>query len=499
LEDGLKTSLGKDSLWYVPARVIPALLAFFVISIYTRLFTPDEYGSYSLAIATVSMLAIFTYMWLNSSNLRFFSIYRNRNELGKYYTTTFIFIGTSVVVISAIFYILAEMHVLSGVLLDYALAITCLLISTSVFLTLQTILRSDRRANYVSLFTCVSEVMAVVFALALIFIFHMGAIAILLGQFFIEMILIAVIVTNFDILKNIRLKYLSPHALQEFFVFGAPFILMSVSNWILSYSDRYIIQYFLDPRAVGIFFASTQLGIMPIDMISTILVMAGYPILIDNYEKNGDRSTSSLITTITKYFLITIIPLILGIFILAPDFTSLIGDQYAEVSAIIPIIAIGAAFQGMRMFTGMVLLLKKKTLVMCAIMILVAIIKVASNLALIPLYGVLGAAFASVIAGFFFVALNWVIGNQSLYCKFPLGSTVKGIISAVVMCAGVLATKIAVFPQASPASFFILVAVGVLIYFLVILRLGELREEYGLLKSRIMADARKVKVINRLL
>ncbi|MGE5403247.1 MAG: lipopolysaccharide biosynthesis protein [Candidatus Doudnabacteria bacterium] len=499
MEEGLKISLGKDSLWYVPAEVIPALLGFLVIPVYTWLFTPEEYGDYSLAMATVSMLAIFTYVWLNNSNLRFFSIYRNKNELGTYYTTSFFFIGTSVGIICVLIYVLAWLHVLTGVLLNYALVITCLLASTSIFTTLQTTLRSDRKAKYVSLFTCVSQVMAVVLALTLIFVFHMGIVAILLGEFIIEMLLMIIIVIRFDVIRNIRLKFLSRYALQEFFAFGSPFIIMSVCNWILSTSDRYIIEYFLNPHAVGIFYASSQLGNMPITMISTILIMAGYPILIDNYEKNGDKSTSFLITTILKYFLIIIIPVVLGISILAPDFTSLLGNQYSGASAIIPIIALGAALQGMRMYTGQGLQLKNKTLVMSIMYCAIAIVKIAASLILIPLYGVSGAAMASIVAGLCFVALTWVLSCRCLYSKFPVGSTVKSVASGAVMCVGIYAMKMIAFPEASALSFLVLTALGMVIYFPVILYLGELREEFGLVRMRIATDARMVKVINRLL
>lgn len=274
---------------------------------------------------------------------------------------------------------------------------------------------------------------------------------------------------------------------------------MSVCNWILTFSDRYFIQYFLDPHAVGIFFAATQLGAIPITMFATILVMAGYPILIDNYEKNGNKSTSSLITTIVKYYLVINIPLVLGMIILAPDFTSLIGNEYSGASALIPLISVGTALNCMRMFTGMGLQLKNRTLVMTANTIVVAIVKIAASLVLIPLYGVQGAAMASVAAGFCYVALTWVLSCQSLYSRFPTGSTIKSVASGAVMCGGVFAVKMIAFPGVSPISFLLLALLGMVIYFPVITYLGELREEFGLVRTYIATDARMGKVINRLL
>lgn len=497
LLDGLVNNLGKDALWYVPGRIVPALLGFLVLSVYTRLFTPEDYGNYSLILATVSMLTIFTSMWLNNSNLRFFPAYRNNKRLDEYFSTTFFIIGISVILTSTCFYTLVELRVLSGALFQFALVIVGLLFSSSFFQTLLTILRSDRRANYVSLFTCISSGMSIVFTLALIFIFHAGVIAIPLGQLMIDVIICAVIMFKFGFIRHIRWNSFSVPAFKEFVAFGSPFILMSVCNWILAYSDRYIIEFFQSKHEVGIYYAASQLGTMPTEMISTIAIMAGLPILIDNYEKNGEKYAGSLITFIIKYFLLIMIPLIFGIYVLAPDFSSLIGNLYMEGSAIIPVIALGTAFQGLRMYTSISLQLKKKTIIMSVIMILVAAVQLASNLVLIPAYGIAGAAFSSVIAGVFFVAATWVISIRILYWKFPVGSFVKSVISSVVMCAGVFIVKMIVFPQPSPVSFVVLVILGVSIYFLFIVRIGELRGEFRLIKERIMTDARVIKVMSR--
>ena len=44
-------NIGKDILIYIPAMLLPALFGFIGLSIYTRVFTPTEYGNYRLTVA----------------------------------------------------------------------------------------------------------------------------------------------------------------------------------------------------------------------------------------------------------------------------------------------------------------------------------------------------------------------------------------------------------------------------------------------------------------
>lgn len=46
----------KDTIKYLPAQIAPGIVGFVSIPIITRIFLPQEYGNYSLAMATVMVL-----------------------------------------------------------------------------------------------------------------------------------------------------------------------------------------------------------------------------------------------------------------------------------------------------------------------------------------------------------------------------------------------------------------------------------------------------------
>src|SRR5690554_8195716 len=56
---------------YLLARGLPGVLNFLAIAVYTRLLNPEEYGAYTLTIATVSAADALLLHWLRLALLRF--------------------------------------------------------------------------------------------------------------------------------------------------------------------------------------------------------------------------------------------------------------------------------------------------------------------------------------------------------------------------------------------------------------------------------------------
>jgi hypothetical protein len=70
----------KDAAKYLPAQIAPAIVGFISIPIITRLFAPEDYGNYSLVMATV-MILVTLVGWLSMSIIRFYPAYERDNKL----------------------------------------------------------------------------------------------------------------------------------------------------------------------------------------------------------------------------------------------------------------------------------------------------------------------------------------------------------------------------------------------------------------------------------
>ena len=65
--------LVKDIVKHLPSKIVPGIVGFINVPIVTRLFSPDEFGNYSLVLATVSISTSY-FMGFNGTVLLGFPI-----------------------------------------------------------------------------------------------------------------------------------------------------------------------------------------------------------------------------------------------------------------------------------------------------------------------------------------------------------------------------------------------------------------------------------------
>ena len=65
--------LARQSLGYLVARGLPALINFATIAIFSRLLSPEQYGRYVVALAWMLLVSTFAFDWLRLSTLRFYA------------------------------------------------------------------------------------------------------------------------------------------------------------------------------------------------------------------------------------------------------------------------------------------------------------------------------------------------------------------------------------------------------------------------------------------
>ncbi|MBA7484893.1 hypothetical protein ES707_20424 [subsurface metagenome] len=72
--------LVKDIVKHLPSKIVPGIVGFISVPIVTRLFSPDEFGNYSLVLTTVSVLVLLI-LWFSMSVIRFFPIFEKEKSL----------------------------------------------------------------------------------------------------------------------------------------------------------------------------------------------------------------------------------------------------------------------------------------------------------------------------------------------------------------------------------------------------------------------------------
>ena len=471
-------NLFKDLSKYLPAQIVPGIVGFISIPIITRLFPPGEYGTYVLVMATISVFSTIV-GWLSMSIIRFYPAYERDKKLDEFYGTVLKMTFISILVLSFIFssvLLLLKSHI-SASLYPLMWIGVPIFILTSCFLVLLEFFRAKRQISWYSGFKIWNCITAIGFGILLVIVFHFGVDGLLWGS-------VLSLVVAFPFLWKISAGKVPPHSknisiplTSEMAKYGFPLVIGNLAAWILSISDRYVLEFFRSSKEVGIYSASYGISEHSIMLIATLFALTSGSIVYNIWEKEGEKKSQEFLSELTRYYLLVCIPAVVGLSVLAePLITILTGQEYHEGYKIIPLVASGAFFLGLqqRFYPG-INLYKKTYLIMFSI-IVTGLLNLGLNFLLVPQYGYPAAALTTLISYVFLLVLIVVVSRRFFIWEFPFKSLGKVICASAIM--GVVVYTVGNgLTSSTLLNFIISVCVGIVVYLLMLFLVREIREE----------------------
>lgn len=479
----LLLEFGKDSLLYIPSYLLPPILGFFSLFVYTRIFSPKEYGNYILVISIVGIVGVFAYSWINQSYLRFFSNYKSKNLLDTFLSTCFFSLGGTLFFSSVLLLVSSKFSLFSKSAQNYITFTILLIVTTGLFETLITILRADRNPKTISLLRCLSSGFPLIISLIFIFVFNLRITSIFIGTIITNIILVVIVVIKYNFHRYISYSNFSKKLFKEFLSYGVPLTISGLFAWILSLSDRFLIEYFRGSDEVGIYSAVYQLVESPMLLISSIMITAAFPIIIDTWEKHGEDTTIDLISNVARYQLLFAVPIAFGISSLSSEIVLLLGESYILGSKIIPWVCLGSLILGISNYLNKGFELKRNTKNLSLIVGIAGICNIVMNLYFIPRYGFYGAGVSTFFAYLIYFLLATVISNRYLKLRINAKSVLNILIASIVMWLTIIIVKEHI--QRSIPNLVSLVVLGICVYFFILHLTGEMGKECKFIKEYI--------------
>jgi len=277
---------------------------------------------------------------------------------------------------------------------------------------------------------------------------------------------------TFSRLKGIKKNYLN---------YGVPLILSSLTYWIISTSDRYLITYFLGVEDVGFYSPGYSIGRMVPFMLGQMILFVLVPSLSDFYDNGDTKKVRSVLGLAIKYSFIFSTPYLFGILLFHQEIVALFTTT--EIATKGSFIAIYTALTGLsyillRTFE-IILNLVKKTKIIAITKTISASINIGGNIILIPFIGIVGAAITTLVS-YSFIALTYIIiTRKHLIPKIGLSSLLKIIISSISMYI-LISTSLGFID----IYFLYFVPLGILIYFGILFGIkGISRQEIQFIKG----------------
>lgn len=471
---------------YVPSTVVPAVVSFSMIYIYTRLLTPSVFGEFTFVFSAVLFIqnSIFTAIPVAVMQLYPDALAaRRRPQFLAECILLFVILSAGFATVAAIAGILPSGHIAKlmsvGVLLTVA--------RSGVSLS-QAIRRMDDRAVMYNSIECFHAIGGLSLGLLLIYLQGPSATSVLgglLGASFLCLI------TALPDMASIYRGFgaISRPEIRKLVAFAVPLVVVDLMVCVLQLSDRFLLGAMGGEVALGIYAVAFNLVDRPTSLVCSAITTATYPMAVHAMQ-DGTNAGRLQMGRNGAALLALAIPACVGLWLTKGSLVQiLVGPEFRSgAEALIPIMCVAALIRGFSThFVDHAFQLARRTSRALWVYAPAGVLTVILNVLLIPRFGAHGAAWAALICQSFALVLGWVVARGVFPIWVPAGDVAKIMMAVLPMAALLIAASF-------PASWFgLLAAVGtgaaVFGASAVALNVGGSRIEAGLLIGGLMRRA----------
>lgn len=297
--------LKKDFLWYSIGAAVPMILGFIKTPIFTRYYSPTDYGNLALVNTTFSYINLFAFSWLLSCIWRYYIHEKNNKDLDTFYTTiaALLFIGFLFTTLAAAVWIFfAQDAVVKKLIAANYLSLVTHAITSIYLITL----RLDGKSSAYNLLVSITAVISFVILLVLTFVFKNSIDAMLNCSNIVNSVFAIYIIHEFGKNYVFDLKNISRKLIRELTAYSFATILFNISLLLLVSGDRYVIKIFYSTDKVGIYNQIYGLSQISVFAFVNIFFNIVNPHLFRLYEE--DITNENMFYRYVMLYLICILP-----------------------------------------------------------------------------------------------------------------------------------------------------------------------------------------------
>ncbi len=425
----IKTEL-KNLLVYGMGNISQHALNFLLLPLYLKLFSPAQYGVINILWLVCTFISIFASAGLMSALHRQYFL---ETEIDKrilpgvmivWYMAASVIIGSIIVAFSG--------NICLALFSNTTYVREIKLLSLIIPLTLivdipYNIFRLEKQSVRFAVFSIVKLLLDVI--LKFLFIVVLGRSV--LGFF--ESTVISLCIVNFIIFfltkDNIKLN-VDVNQLKKLLTLGFPFVFTGFSIWSLGAIDRFLINFFIDESAVGVYSTGAKFSqIFNIVLYRPISLLLP-PTIFAYIAKHTDAENKAFFVKLLNILIVAGGAFTIVVSIASADIIKILvtyfgtRSEYLESIPIIPYLTLGNFFYYLGMPAGYVILMIKKTKIPAIVSLFAAIGNVILNCIFISILDELGAAVATFISFFLYTSGVYYFTHR----VYQVGYNVKSIL-----------------------------------------------------------------------
>lgn len=336
-------------------------VSFFLIPLYTSILTPVEYGQIELlnnastiltVLFTLGLVPIFGVEYFRRNN------YSEKIKLLNQIIGIYLIISTPAYLMT-LFLVLKYFSLVFGNEIKIYIVVIVLITSYLTFFQSMffTILQLDKKSKKLTINKVVIGLIMAILNIYLIYYLRIGV----LGYFLTNLIVMFFSVgyagyEYFYKIRRIKIK-INLRTSKDHMINGFPFIISSLSFWLLSGIDRWIVLKYLGQADVGIYSIAVKFASLYDALLITPMLLVYGPYIYERFANRNYNQKIKLITFITLliFSLLAIITPIIANF--------MINKNFSESLNYISYLVIGYGFYFLSQITGQLAIFHKKKII----------------------------------------------------------------------------------------------------------------------------------------
>jgi O-antigen/teichoic acid export membrane protein len=405
--------LGKDSLIYGFGGIIAKSLLFLLFPIYTRIFTPVDYGSIEMLTLFSNFISTIFSMGMHSAQSMYFYKVKEEGQAAQARIVSAIlqwrlFWGSGIVLIATITAPFFNAWFFGGQLnwKYFAIAFVGALFAQIMSQSAEVMRLLYRPWAYIGI-TLTQTIVSAGLTLTFVLLFNLGIFGFFLGG------CVASFTVAFWGWFKIRAYWrfdrihwdLWPQLLR----FGAPLVPSSLAIYFMNTADRWFVQYYHGNEALGIFAVGAKFTMLA-TLAVTVFRQAWWPIAMDSMHSTDGPKTFRMIA---RMYMGLACAGIIVLTLLSPWLVKwFTGPAFHDAWPVVGILAWQAVFYGFFLIAGAGIWKSEKNILNFPLMFGAAVLGLGLNWLFVPLYGSLGAALATAITYFVWAVASLMVSER---------------------------------------------------------------------------------------
>ena len=404
--------LGRHSAIYGIGGLVSRVIAVLLLPIYTRYLTPDDYGQIETLLALTTVMGLVLRAGITSAFFRFyFDVDDDEGRLRVLRTSFWFTMGGGTL---GLLLLLALAGPVSTVLFgtedaaDLVRASGVALWATVNYEQLTALFRVEERSVAFVCASLANVFLTIGLTLLLVVVYEKGALGVIVGNFSGTLIVYLALLGYRR--EQLGLQF-DRGLLREMNRFGIPLVPTALFLWVTNFSDRFFLVKLADVAEAGLYSVGVRIASAMVLLLTAFrLAWPAFAYSIED-EREARRTYAYVLT----YLTVVTAWVALALTLLSPWIVDLLAaHEFAESSRVVGPLAFSTVSYGAYIVVAIGVGRARRTQFNWVVTGLAALVNVALNLALIPPYGMIGAAIATV-AAYTTMAVGMAWWSQRIY------------------------------------------------------------------------------------